>query len=515
MYTILVVEENTKILEHIAALIYQNFPKVKLIATTENHCDALSLAKMHQPNIMIINIDSIYIDGYGLLDKIRNQTNTRECIVLSKFHHFESIQKALQMGVQDYLTKPIVEKAVLNAVEKCIREIEIHKEDISINVKKRLAPLKPSLDGVILFTLITNGDFDCVDRIFHAYGIRVQEIFFAVMSVNAPKSQVEDVFDRFVNANFKVITGIMFEYYIFLIIAERKITKEVTANVEKIKSSINKQGFILGVGTAKKNIEDYYLSYKEAMNEVKEIEAKEKILKDMQLVAFQVYDIKCSSKRVFKYSVLGNRDGMKLEVQYLVLFMYEVSTEKSEQILTTFLKFYCAHLECSLDIDKQISTITCGLQSRHLFTELCGEILCLLDSMMEEVSLKYNQTSAYIVKNAISYIKKNYVKPLILEHVASYLKISSYYLCKLFHDYLKTSFIDELNECRIDAAKKLLLSDKRIKNIAYEVGYKSSTYFGRVFKASTNMTAKEYRMKFKSYYDVLEYIQESSSANRN
>ena len=46
---------------------------------------------------------------------------------------------------------------------------------------------------------------------------------------------------------------------------------------------------------------------------------------------------------------------------------------------------------------------------------------------------------------------------------------------------------------RIDKGEEIL---DKVKEIAHEVGFQSSTYFGRVFRLYTTMTPREYRSRF-------------------
>lgn len=67
---------------------------------------------------------------------------------------------------------------------------------------------------------------------------------------------------------------------------------------------------------------------------------------------------------------------------------------------------------------------------------------------------------------------------------------------KLFIRQYGISPLKYLIHVRVHIAKRLLTeTDKSIKNIAEEVGYKNEFYFSRAFKAETGMTASEYRRR--------------------
>jgi len=51
---------------------------------------------------------------------------------------------------------------------------------------------------------------------------------------------------------------------------------------------------------------------------------------------------------------------------------------------------------------------------------------------------------------------------------------------------------DWLNEKRIRVAQKLLLSGQPVKEVAFNLGFKQSSHFCRLFKSRNNMTPSEY-----------------------
>jgi YesN/AraC family two-component response regulator len=105
----------------------------------------------------------------------------------------------------------------------------------------------------------------------------------------------------------------------------------------------------------------------------------------------------------------------------------------------------------------------------------------------------------YLAVKAVSYMKENYYNKLDLQTVADYLMISTWYLCKVLKQELDNSFVQLLNEIRIQEAKKLLVeSNLKVYEICEEVGYTDNPYFTKTFKKYTGMTPNQYR---NSQYD--------------
>ena len=109
---------------------------------------------------------------------------------------------------------------------------------------------------------------------------------------------------------------------------------------------------------------------------------------------------------------------------------------------------------------------------------------------------KANDGDGYIslvVRKTKEYIEKNYKNNITLKQVSDLNNVSTYYLSILFAKEVGKSFIDYLNEIRIDKAKNLLLDDYRTYEVADLVGIKDSHYFSKIFKKYVGMTPSEYR----------------------
>lgn len=99
------------------------------------------------------------------------------------------------------------------------------------------------------------------------------------------------------------------------------------------------------------------------------------------------------------------------------------------------------------------------------------------------------------VHQALEYIRENYSNPeLRLEDVAKEVNLSASYLGNCMKKYRQISYVNFLNQIRIENAKKLLRKpDTRSYEVAFLVGFNSSQYFSSCFKKYTGYTPGEYR----------------------
>ncbi|HAX77391.1 MAG TPA: response regulator [Cyanobacteria bacterium UBA11372] len=106
MKKILLIEDDEYLL-----LLIERFLKSKgfNVLTAENGFIGLILAKEQKPDLIICDIKMPVLDGYGVLENIRKDLKIAKIPVffISFYADDESISRAYQLGVNDYLKKPL------------------------------------------------------------------------------------------------------------------------------------------------------------------------------------------------------------------------------------------------------------------------------------------------------------------------------------------------------------------------------------------------------------------------
>lgn len=101
-----------------------------------------------------------------------------------------------------------------------------------------------------------------------------------------------------------------------------------------------------------------------------------------------------------------------------------------------------------------------------------------------------------VVKQVIAYIDDNLGGDLSLTVLANHVNLSPGYLAVLIKEQLNTNVQKYILNKRIEKAKYLLKhTEKRIKEIANEVGYENQRYFSEMFKENVGCKPSEYRAK--------------------
>ncbi|MBQ1491526.1 MAG: helix-turn-helix domain-containing protein [Blautia sp.] len=105
--------------------------------------------------------------------------------------------------------------------------------------------------------------------------------------------------------------------------------------------------------------------------------------------------------------------------------------------------------------------------------------------------------ASYTIRKASDYIISHYgERDLSIKVIGEYVGLSPTYLSSLFKKETGTTIGQFLMDVRIDRAKQLMKDpQKKLYEIAEQVGYEDVGYFTRVFKRACGVTPSEYRRK--------------------
>jgi AraC-like DNA-binding protein len=98
------------------------------------------------------------------------------------------------------------------------------------------------------------------------------------------------------------------------------------------------------------------------------------------------------------------------------------------------------------------------------------------------------------MREAAEYIRTRCTEPLTLSQMAEQAGFSTYYFSRMFSEVMGRTPMEWLFECRLVAAKQLLMTTGwTIKQIAEHTGFSQSSYFIARFREHIGQTPQEYR----------------------
>lgn len=109
-----------------------------------------------------------------------------------------------------------------------------------------------------------------------------------------------------------------------------------------------------------------------------------------------------------------------------------------------------------------------------------------------------------VVHDMIKVIEKSYGQKLGLDFFAEKYRLTPEYISILFTKETGSTFSNYLKKVRLEHAKELLLhTNKKIYEVACQVGYPDQKYFSKVFKEYTGVSAKQYVSKLTEKEDEI------------
>jgi two-component system, OmpR family, alkaline phosphatase synthesis response regulator PhoP len=127
---ILVVDDEEHIIELIKFNLENNGYK---IVTADNGIDALKIAKDARPQLVLLDLMLPGMDGYDVCKEIRKDINTSSTpiiMITAKGEEFDKVL-GLELGADDYLTKPFSVRELLARVKAVLRRTSVQQVDKS------------------------------------------------------------------------------------------------------------------------------------------------------------------------------------------------------------------------------------------------------------------------------------------------------------------------------------------------------------------------------------------------
>jgi CRP-like cAMP-binding protein/CheY-like chemotaxis protein len=130
MKNILLIEDNNEMRENIAEILELAGFKV---LTAQNGKVGVDLANKHKPDLIICDIMMPELDGYGVLHILGKNPDTMTIpfIFLTAKAEKTDFRKGMNLGADDYITKPFNDVELLDAVEMRLKKNEFLKKEYS------------------------------------------------------------------------------------------------------------------------------------------------------------------------------------------------------------------------------------------------------------------------------------------------------------------------------------------------------------------------------------------------
>lgn len=117
-----------------------------------------------------------------------------------------------------------------------------------------------------------------------------------------------------------------------------------------------------------------------------------------------------------------------------------------------------------------------------------------LDETANIISPYHKRKNDVVLKNILSYLERNFHRNLSRESIADRFGVSVSHLSHLLSQKMGRTFVEILNQYRVDrAAQLLVMTELTLIEITLECGFQDQSYFGKVFRRHYGLSPARYR----------------------
>ena len=481
---------------------------------------ALPLLRAAQPDVLITDIKMPFMDGLQLSKVVREHMPWVKIIILSGHDEFEYAQQAINLGVTDYLLKPVTVQKLQNTLQKLSVRLDQEKREQE-NLKKLQEQVKENQAALrerLLFNLVVGaisptdviekGQMLGLDLIARYYLVVILKIELGDRTEQYDYDELQGIQHHVIKLAEKnpdvftlkrdwgdlilIMKGSTPEYFE----EERDLLlDEITQAVAKTRYQL-----AIGVGSLKRRIADIRQSFIEALVNIQNPAGGSKYGLNNAIERTEL--LKVDKSAVENYLRGGVRDGFdKFFNAYLQpLGETALKSDLIKNYLFADVVLSIAKLVNDLggEVGKvipelnSIETIMSGIKTIEQLREQTYKIL---SNALAYRDSQPNGQYKNLIRQAREYIQHHYANPeLSLNEMASQVSLSASHFSVVFSQETGQTFKEYLTEIRINKAKELLrMTSLRSADIAYQVGYNDPHYFSAVFKKNTGLTPIEFR----------------------
>lgn len=497
---------------------------------------ALPMIRKIRPDVLITDIKMPFMDGLALSQIVTQEIPDIRIIIISGYDEFEYAQRAIRVGVEQYLLKPITRGALRKVLLEIREKIETEQEQKNYletfqNEMKeyedysRRSFLEKVFGGVLSVQQIYEEaaklslelDAPCYNLVLLSLQAKHQNPELAVKEPEGINRVREALLRFFMRFPEYLAFRWNISLYGILIKGETERMEELEqrciSSIEKIcvEEEFSMEWYV-AVGRPVERLSllpecytkvNHILAHR-FFNPQKHILTEKdaaEFLPGKDIKSFESVD----SAKVNPEIIQGFlREGKQEEIEdfingYLAGVKEALESRLFRDYLLLNVRFTTVNYMEMLGISQQEllaeddneKVRDVSVNSRNIYDyiqELLERALALRDRESENQGKK-------VLKKGLEYIEENFSEDtLSLNSVAGAIGVSGNYFSSVFSQEMQMTFIEYVTKKRMDKAKKLLRqSEMHSGDIAAEVGYKDPHYFSFVFKKTVGCTPREYR----------------------
>lgn len=481
---------------------------------------ALPLIEECRPDILVTDIRMPFMDGLALSRVIKKNIPNIKIIILSGHDEFNYAKEALNIGVEEYLLKPVDSVQLIDTLKRVASKLDsennerIRVEKLEGQLESEKSALRDKFLGEFILGWLNSNE--AIEQSIN-YNIVLFSKWYSVLYIDSSNDSrrtdnIKKIICKLEGSNQNIIGFHRSKDFIVLIKGESEESLNIKTETlsERIKAcGRDEYGFdlIMGMGCAVDRMQNVPKSYREAEAACKYrklIENKTiSNISDIRLESdskgilpkfdevdwddFFVYGIKGQiPETIEKYASCLEKSGTQ---SFLYMYYSFVNIVLSAR---RFVESLGTKLENVIPEIANVEDIACSLNSLTHFREIISETV---SKVMEYRNSASENKYGDVIAAAKDFIIERYSdSDLSLTAVASRVMMSPSHFSTIFAAETGETFIEFLTRIRINKAKELLKTTNMLSaDIAYETGYNDPHYFSNLFKKQTGYSPRNFK----------------------
>ena len=400
---------------------------------------ALPLIRKTRPDVLLTDIKMPFMDGLSLSRIVTKEFPNMKIIILSGYDDFEYARQAIQIGVEQYILKPVTRETLKKVLSEVKEKIDSEKEK-KINMERIQSEMRE-------YELMSRRNF-------------FEKLFGGRLSVQEIYTEMEKLSIRLDGPCFSLI-----------MVSAQKKNKTVGGR------TLDSQKFI----RCQDEMMHYFLRFPEYL------------IFNWNMNTCGIL-IKGEADMMESYTRRALQNITRIYSQ--IEDEYDWYAAKSEPVARLSLLS-----ECYEEVNHQLSLRY--LAWRNAEEVSVGVDTDPIAEMVETLPVGEDfgeDKTNVMLKKVLEYIEERYTdESFSLNDAAKAANVSPNYFSAVFSQEMDMTFIEYVTKKRMDKAKRLLRQSKMsTADVATQVGYKDSHYFSFVFKKTQGCTPREYRNESKN-----------------
>ena len=501
---------------------------------------ALPLLLRQKPDLLITDIKMPFMDGLTLAKVAKKEIPGLKVVILSGYDDFNYAKQAINIGVEDYLLKPITKNALIERLteirsryehektqkeyyEKFHREMQAYEKNSSRDFFEAL--VSGSMDMMEIYRRSEKLGLDIVAEAYNVliFTMNCEEDFSGQREGYSEwEAESLELLEEFFSEN---TSAMLFRCNIFsygvLIKGQKETIEENTRScVSEIQRIFDrkeqKRQWFVAAGEPVERLSQIQKSYYSASrafsqrylydenilyyDEMASMEKKNVTEDDSTYL--QKVDVNALNPAILQ-KFLSN--GLLEETENFVKdYFYAIGQDPLESLVfrnyvTLNVRFsvmsFLKEIGCDTrtleqeDTEDVLSESSKSLENAIAYAE---KIISQAIALRDQNSGNKNRS---ILKTAVDFIDSHYMEEdMSLNKAANAANVSANHFSALFSQNMGQTFIEYLTNLRMNKAKEYLrCTSMRSSEIAGEIGYKDAHYFSYLFKKTQGMTPSDYR----------------------